>query len=82
MINVSAMGTHPHTNQANAALNMLTRTSGLQLAKQHNMFMVSVDTGWVTDELPLKSASRCDEDSRRAPTWRPWWTRSSMYTFQ
>ena len=63
VINVSAMegrfhffkqGTHPHTNMAKAALNMLTRTSALKLAQKHNVFMVSVDTGWVTDELPLK----------------------------
>jgi len=67
VINVSAMegrfdkmkqGTHPHTNQAKAALNMLTRTSGLQMANEHNVFMVSVDTGWVTDELPLKRRIR------------------------
>eukprot|EP01083_Nonionella_stella_P122898 369974_1 len=63
VMNVSAMegrfhflkqGTHPHTNMAKAALNMLTRTSAAKLAQQHNIFMVSVDTGWVTDELPLK----------------------------
>ncbi|ETO33166.1 oxidoreductase-like protein [Reticulomyxa filosa] len=63
IINVSAMegcfhhnkrGTHPHTNMAKAALNMLTRTSGQQMAKDHNCYMTSVDTGWVTDELPLK----------------------------
>merc|ERR1712130_439062 len=33
---------------------MLTRTSGLKLAKEHQIFMVSVDTGWITDELPIK----------------------------
>merc|ERR1712087_766583 len=40
------------------ALNMLTRTSGLRLAQTHNIFMVAVDTGWVTDELPLKRRVR------------------------
>ena len=67
IVNVSAMegrfhffkqGTHPHTNMAKAALNMLTRTSGLKLAEQHNIFMVAADTGWVTDELPLKRRVR------------------------
>ena len=67
IINVSAMegrfhffkqGTHPHTNMAKAALNMLKRTSGLKLAQRENVFMVSVDTGWVTDELPLKRRIR------------------------
>ena len=67
IVNVSAMegrfhffkqGTHPHTNMAKAALNMLTRTSALKLAQQHNVFMVAVDTGWVTDELPLKRRVR------------------------
>ena len=55
IINVSAMEgkfyrykmpNHPHTNMAKAALNMLTRTSGEDLAKNHRIFMNSVDTGW------------------------------------
>ena len=43
---------HPHTNMAKAALNMLTRTSAGELAK-HGVYMTSVDTGWVTDERPF-----------------------------
>jgi NAD(P)-dependent dehydrogenase (short-subunit alcohol dehydrogenase family) len=43
---------HPHTNMAKAALNMLTRTSAAELAK-HGVYMTSVDTGWVTDERPF-----------------------------
>ena len=63
VINVSSMegcfnhfkqGTHVHTNMAKAALNMSTRTLGRSMAFEHNCFIVSVDTGWVTDELPLK----------------------------
>jgi NAD(P)-dependent dehydrogenase (short-subunit alcohol dehydrogenase family) len=42
---------HPHTNMAKAALNMLTRTSGPELAEQ-GVYMCSVDTGWITDENP------------------------------
>ncbi|XP_065052882.1 uncharacterized protein LOC135682084 isoform X2 [Rhopilema esculentum] len=45
---------HPHTNMAKAALNMLTRTSGLEYAVD-NIFMTAVDTGWVTDENPVSS---------------------------
>ncbi|MEV4922930.1 SDR family NAD(P)-dependent oxidoreductase [Streptomyces roseoverticillatus] len=42
---------HPHTNMAKAALNMLTRTSGHELAAR-GVHMCSVDTGWITDENP------------------------------
>jgi Dehydrogenases with different specificities (related to short-chain alcohol dehydrogenases) len=67
IINVSAMEgkfyrykmpNHPHTNMAKAALNMLTRTSAENLAKQHKIFMNSVDTGWINDENPLERASK------------------------
>ena len=44
---------HPHTNMAKAALNQWVRTSGGQLAK-HGIFMTAVDTGWVTDERPVR----------------------------
>ena len=43
---------------AKAALNMLTRTSADNLAKQYRIFMNSVDTGWINDENPLERASR------------------------
>ncbi|KAJ3019355.1 UNVERIFIED_CONTAM: hypothetical protein HDU68_010711 [Siphonaria sp. JEL0065] len=61
IVNVSAMEGqfnrlksthHPHTNMAKAALNMLTRTSAAGFA-QVDIFMTAVDTGWVTNELPL-----------------------------
>jgi len=61
IVNVSAMEgqfgraskgcKHPHTNMAKAALNMLTRTSGLEL-QLDNIYMTAVDTGWCTDERP------------------------------
>ncbi|MEM9218213.1 MAG: SDR family oxidoreductase [Cyanobacteria bacterium P01_F01_bin.150] len=61
IINVSAMegqfnrnsktAAHPHTNMAKAALNMMTRTSAQDYADD-NIFMNSVDTGWVTNENP------------------------------
>jgi NAD(P)-dependent dehydrogenase (short-subunit alcohol dehydrogenase family) len=63
IVNVSAMegkffrfktnGRHPHTNMAKAALNMLTHTSASELAKE-GIYMNAVDTGWVTDEDPVK----------------------------
>lgn len=48
---------HPHTNMAKAALNMLTRTSAEDLARD-GIYMNSVDTGWITDEKPYRSAEQ------------------------
>jgi NAD(P)-dependent dehydrogenase (short-subunit alcohol dehydrogenase family) len=71
IVNVSAMegqfyrhfktDKHPHTNMAKAALNMMTRTSAQDYARD-GIFMNSVDTGWVTDEDPLHLAQRKTED--------------------
>ena len=56
IINVTAMEgvfnafkktTHPHTNMAKAALNMMTRTCG-EYYKKFNIYMTAVDTGWVS----------------------------------
>jgi NAD(P)-dependent dehydrogenase (short-subunit alcohol dehydrogenase family) len=67
IVNVSAMegqfyrahktDKHPHTNMAKAALNMMTRTSAQDYAKD-GIFMNAVDTGWVTDEDPVEIAQR------------------------
>ncbi len=43
---------HPHTNMAKAALNMLTRTSGYDYKKNHNIIMCCVDTGWNNPQTP------------------------------
>lgn len=43
---------HPHTNMAKSALNMMTRTSAPDYAK-YKIYMVSVDTGWITNEFPI-----------------------------
>ncbi len=61
IVNVSAMegvfyayyksARHPHTNMAKAALNMMTRTCGIDFQK-NGIYMTSVDTGWVTNEMP------------------------------
>jgi NAD(P)-dependent dehydrogenase (short-subunit alcohol dehydrogenase family) len=65
IVNVSAMegqfyrahktDRHPHTNMAKAALNMMTRTSAADYARD-GIFMNSVDTGWITDEDPIEIA--------------------------
>eukprot|EP00049_Salpingoeca_infusionum_P012589 m.231216 g.231216 ORF g.231216 m.231216 type:complete len:682 (+) comp15216_c0_seq4:201-2246(+) len=66
IVNVSAMEgkfdrhkspNHPHTNMAKAALNMMTRTSGQDYAKD-GIYMTSVDTGWINDENPLPCAAK------------------------
>jgi NAD(P)-dependent dehydrogenase (short-subunit alcohol dehydrogenase family) len=67
IVNVSAMegqfyrpyktDKHPHTNMAKAALNMMTRTSAPEYARD-GIYMNSVDTGWVTDEDPAALAER------------------------
>ncbi|MFG2330763.1 SDR family NAD(P)-dependent oxidoreductase [Streptomyces sp. NPDC048604] len=57
---------HPHTNMAKAALNMLTRTSGPELAEQ-GVHMCAVDTGWITDENPLPKKNRIAEAGFRTP---------------
>ncbi|WP_238598169.1 SDR family NAD(P)-dependent oxidoreductase [Saccharothrix sp. ALI-22-I] len=57
---------HPHTNMAKAALNMLTRTSGPDLARQ-GVYMCAVDTGWITDENPAPKKTRLAERGFRTP---------------
>jgi NAD(P)-dependent dehydrogenase (short-subunit alcohol dehydrogenase family) len=76
IVNVSAMEAsfsrnkktdkHPHTNMAKAALNMMTRTSAPQYARE-GIFMNSVDTGWVTDEDPAELAARKITEHRFHP---------------
>jgi NAD(P)-dependent dehydrogenase (short-subunit alcohol dehydrogenase family) len=76
VVNVSAMEgqfyrnfkttRHPHTNMAKAALNMMTRTSGAEFAKD-GIHMNSVDTGWVTDEDPFAHAVVKEFEQRFAP---------------
>ena len=39
--------THPHTNMAKAALNMMTRTVG-RYYKDNGIYMTAADTGWVS----------------------------------
>jgi NAD(P)-dependent dehydrogenase (short-subunit alcohol dehydrogenase family) len=47
VFNVFKKTTHPHTNMAKAALNMMTRTCG-EYYKKFNIYMTAVDTGWVS----------------------------------
>ena len=75
IINVSAMEgqfyrhkqtTHPHTNMAKAALNMMTRTSAEDYAKD-GIYMNSVDTGWITDESPAEKKKHRAQESMLCP---------------
>jgi len=76
IVNVSAMegqfyrtfktDKHPHTNMAKASLNMLTRTSAPDYA-QDGIHMNSVDTGWITDEDPVKIAKRKEREHGFSP---------------
>lgn len=68
VINVSAaegrfeqfkMGTHPHTNMAKAAMNMMTRTIADDYANDA-IYVNSIDPGWVSDQIP-----RTSEESRQ-----------------
>ncbi|MCA9131249.1 MAG: SDR family oxidoreductase [Planctomycetales bacterium] len=71
IVNVSAMegvfyrafkrDTHPHTNMAKAALNMMTRTSAVDYVKD-GIYMNSVDTGWITDEDPIEITRRKEQE--------------------
>jgi NAD(P)-dependent dehydrogenase (short-subunit alcohol dehydrogenase family) len=76
IVNVSAMegiftrgykgAGHPHTNMAKAALNMLTRTSAVEMFAD-GILMTSVDTGWITDERPHPTKMRLHEEGFHAP---------------
>ena len=57
---------HPHTNMAKAALNMMTRTSAADYHAD-GIHMNAVDTGWVTDEDPVRIAARKQRDHRFHP---------------
>jgi NAD(P)-dependent dehydrogenase (short-subunit alcohol dehydrogenase family) len=76
VVNVSAMEgqfsrgykgpSHPHTNMAKAALNMLTRTSAEEMVGD-GILMTSVDTGWITDERPHPTKMRLADEGFHAP---------------
>ena len=53
---------HHHTNMAKAALNMMTLTCARDFSHS-NIYMSSVDTGWVTDMSPggVGAASKAHE---------------------
>ncbi len=57
---------HPHTNAAKAALNMLTRTSSSDLARDR-IYMTSVDTGWISNDNPYPVAEKMRQDGFTAP---------------
>ena len=48
---------HPHVNMSKAALNMITRTSAADYARD-GIYMNSVDAGWITHEGAYSSRVR------------------------
>ena len=59
---------HPHTNMAKAALNMLTRTSALEMLETDGILATAVDTGWITDERPHPTKVRLAEKASTRPS--------------
>ena len=57
---------HPHTNMAKASLNMMTRTSAQDYAED-NIYMNSVDTGWITEENPHPKKSKIQAEGFITP---------------
>lgn len=57
---------HPHTNMAKSALNMMTRTSAKTYARE-KIYMVGVDTGWITNEYPNEYKSRSIKKTDEVP---------------
>jgi NAD(P)-dependent dehydrogenase (short-subunit alcohol dehydrogenase family) len=77
IVNVSSMegnftaetgktGRHPHTNMAKAAMNMMTRTSGVLYARR-GIRMNSVDPGWVSNEAAQPRAEAMARVGFREP---------------
>jgi NAD(P)-dependent dehydrogenase (short-subunit alcohol dehydrogenase family) len=76
IVNVSSMegifnmrnktANHPHTNMAKSALNMMTRTSAKSYARD-KIYMVGVDTGWITNEFPNEYESRSIKQTDDVP---------------
>lgn len=57
---------HPHTNMTKAALNMMTRTSASDYAAA-NIYMNSVDVGWVSTGNPIEKKSRLEQSGFLPP---------------
>ncbi len=57
---------HPHTNMAKAAMNMITRTSANDLAGD-DIFMNSVDPGWISNEGPEMKQRRMEGQGFKPP---------------
>jgi NAD(P)-dependent dehydrogenase (short-subunit alcohol dehydrogenase family) len=49
-------GTHPHTNMAKSALNMLTVTVAPNYAEKYSVYMCAVDPGWISQQSPYPTA--------------------------
>jgi len=49
----SKSSSHPHTNMAKAALNMMTKTLASEYRRNH-IYIYSIDPGWVSDQFPKR----------------------------
>jgi NAD(P)-dependent dehydrogenase (short-subunit alcohol dehydrogenase family) len=59
-------GWHTHTNMAKAALNMLTRSIAAEYARAR-ILVNSVDPGWVSDQMPRRTAREHADAEQRLP---------------
>ena len=57
---------HPHNNMAKASLNMMTRTSAQDYAKD-GIYMTAVDTGWLNIEAPVPKAVKIAKTNFQTP---------------
>jgi len=57
---------HPHTNMTKAALNMMTRTSAQEF-KEDNIYMNSVDVGWISTGANEEKRKRLFEMGKVPP---------------
>jgi NAD(P)-dependent dehydrogenase (short-subunit alcohol dehydrogenase family) len=56
---------HLHTNMAKAAMNMITRCCGEYYARDHNILVNSVDTGWIDDMTPIEMQQRDGKQEKK-----------------
>ena len=66
IFSLSKSGYHPHVNMSKAALNMLTRSCARYFARD-NIWVNSVDTGWITHEGGFRNRKQREEQGFLPP---------------
>ena len=66
IFSLSKSGYHPHVNMSKAALNMLTRSCARFFARD-NIWVNSVDTGWITHEGGFRNRKQREEQGFLPP---------------